>query len=477
MSLFNPLDANYSYYEVMSMEALGLARFQFASTTTYHFFFVPLTLGLSILVALLETAYVRTGDERYRKLARFYGHLFMINFALGVVTGLVQEFQFGMNWSGYARFMGDIFGVPLAIEALLAFFLESTFLGLWFFTWEKVPKGLHALFIWLVAIGSNLSALWILIANSFMQHPVGYRLEQGRALLASFPAIFLNPHVWLQFPHTLFAALATAGFFVAAVAAWHLLRDHRTELFLPALRLGLASALAGSLLVIVIGHFQADFIVRHQPMKFAAMEAIWDDLPEPAPWTLAAAIDEKAMRNTFEIRLPGVLSLLAHAPAREDGKRVFPGIKSLDRRYQKTYGPGRYVPPVKLTYWSFRIMVFSGLLMLLLSAWGVVLWARRRLAAARGFLAALLWAVLLPYLANTTGWWTAEFGRQPWMVQGLLTIEQGLTPTSVVPASLVWLSAVGFTLLYLVLGVIDVWLLVRFAKADPDAEAEAAPAY
>ncbi len=461
----------------MRMNALGLARFQFASTTTYHFFFVPLTLGLSILVAVMETIYVRTGDERYQKLARFYGHLFMINFALGVVTGLVQEFQFGMNWSGYARFMGDIFGVPLAIEALLAFFLESTFLGLWFFTWDRVPKALHAAFIWLVALGSNLSALWILIANSFMQHPVGYRLENGRALLASFPAIFLNPHVWLQFPHTLFAALATAGFFVAAVAAWHLIRRHRVELFDPAMRIGLAAAVAGSLLVIAVGHLQADFIVRHQPMKFAAMEAIWDDLPEPAPWTLAAGIDEKGMRNTFELRLPGVLSLLAHAPAQEGGKRVFLGIKTLNRRYQKAYGPGNYVPPVKLTYWSFRVMVFSGLLMLLLAAWGLWLQWRGRLTSARRFLTGLVWAVLLPYLANTTGWWTAEFGRQPWMVQGLLTIYQGITPESVVSADLVLLSAVGFTLLYLVLGVIDVYLLVRFAKKDPETEAAQAPAY
>ncbi len=459
------------------MDALGLARFQFASTTTYHFFFVPLTLGLSILVAYMETVYVATGDARYKKLAKFYGTLFMINFALGVVTGLVQEFQFGMNWSGYSRFMGDIFGVPLAIEALLAFFLESTFLGVWYFTWDKVPKGLHALFIWLVAIGSNLSALWILIANSFMQHPVGYRLENGRALLESFPALFLNPHVWLQFPHTLFAALATAGFFVAAVAAWHLLREHRVDLFTRAMRIGLFTGFVGSLLVAVVGHYQADFVVRHQPMKFAAMEAIWEDLAEPAPWTLYAAIDEKAQENRFELKLPGVLSLLTHAPENEQGKRVFPGIKTLEKRYEERFGPGHYVPPVKLTFFSFRVMVLSGLLMLLLAAVGLSLLARNRLVAAKGFLAALIWAVLLPYIGNTAGWWTAEFGRQPWMVQDLLTIYQGVTPESVVSAGMVLLSSVGFTLLYLALGAIDVWLLVRYAQSDPEAEAKTALSY
>ncbi len=459
------------------MDALGLARFQFASTTTYHFFFVPLTLGLSILVAYMETVYVLSGDVRYKKLAKFYGTLFMINFALGVVTGLVQEFQFGMNWSGYSRFMGDIFGVPLAIEALLAFFLESTFLGVWYFTWDKVPKGLHALFIWLVAIGSNLSALWILIANSFMQHPVGYRLENGRALLESFPALFTNPHVWLQFPHTLFAALATAGFFVSAVAAWHLLRGHRVELFTGAMRIGLTAGFLGSLLVAIVGHYQADFVVRHQPMKFAAMEAIWEDLSEPAPWILFATIDEKAMENRNVIELPGVLSLLTHAPKNEEGKGVFPGIKTLEKQYEARFGPGNYIPPVKLTFWSFRTMVASGLLMLLLAAIGLWLLARGSLAQAKGFLTLLLWAVLLPYIGNTTGWWTAEFGRQPWMVQDLLTIYQGVTPESVVSAGMVLLSSVGFTLLYLVLGVIDVWLLIRYAKGDPEAEAKTALSY
>ena len=454
------------------MSHLALARFQFGSTTTYHFFFVPLTMGLSLLVAYMEWVYVRTGDVRYQKLARFFGHLFMINFALGVVTGLVQEFQFGMNWSEYSRFMGDIFGVPLAIEALLAFFLESTFLGLWFFTWNRVSPALHNLFIWLVAIGSNLSGLWILIANSFMQYPVGYKLENGRAVLTDFAAVVFSPHVWLQFPHTALAALMTAAFFIIAVAAWHLRRNHRTELFLPAIRIGLWTGLIAGLLVMLVGHFQADFIVEHQPMKFAAMEALWEDATEPAPWTLVASINEKRMTNNWEIKIPGVLSMLAHA---KDG--VFKGIKTIQAEYEKSYGPGNYVPPVAVTFWSFRVMVAAGILMFLLAAWGLWLAYRGRLLQAPRTLALLTWAVLLPYIANTTGWWVTEFGRQPWMVQGLLTTPEGVTPPEDVPAVAVLLTAIGFTLLYLILGAIDVWLLIKNAQADPEATDHAAAVY
>lgn len=450
---------------------LLLARWQFGVTTVYHFLFVPLTIGLSVLVAILETLYVRRGDMAYRKLAEFFGRLFLVNFALGVVTGILQEFQFGMNWSDYSRFLGDIFGAPLAVEALLAFFMESTFLGLWIFGWDKVSKSLHAASMWLVALGTTLSALWILTANSFMQEPVGFVLRHGRAEMVDFFALLGNPQLWVEFPHVIFGAYATAGFFVAGISAYQILRGHHPDLFVRSLRLGVLFAAVFSLLVVVMGHAQAVHLVSAQPMKMAASEALWKTSPDPAPWTLFAIPDSANQRNYLEIQIPYALSLLAYG--RLSGS--VPGIAELQRQAVARYGPGDYVPPVGVTFWSFRIMVLAGVLMLILGIYGAVLmWRKRDLGARRGFLRLLVWAIALPYVANTTGWLMTEIGRQPWVVTGLLKTANAVSPT--VSALDVGLSLGLFTLLYAVMAAADVYLTLKYVRLGLEStEAEAAP--
>ena len=448
------------------MTEVALARLQFATTTTFHFFFVPLTLGLAILVAVMETLYVTRGDEKYKRMTKFWGHLFLINFAIGVATGLVQEFQFGMNWSEYSRFMGDIFGVPLAIEALLAFFMESTFIGVWVFSWDKLPKNLHAALIWLVALGSNLSAFWILAANSFMQHPTGYTIQNGRAVLTSFGAVATNPNVFFQFGHVFFAGLSTAAFVIMAVSAWHLLRSHEVPEFASSMKIGVIAALIGSVLVATVGHFQTQYLIHEQPMKFAAMEAVWEDTGSPAPWSLFAIIDENRQENPVNIEIPYLGSLLSY----NKFSGSITGMKTIQKEYEAKYGPGNYIPPVKWTYWSFRVMVTIGGLMLLLALWGLALWGR--FETSRAFLVSAIWMAASPFIANSTGWWVAEIGRQPWIVQGLLKTADAVTPGSVVPASMVLLTLVGFNLLYLVLGIIDLGLMIKFAQRSMAESAE-----
>ena len=468
------------------MSNLILARLQFAATTVYHFFFVPLTLGLSVLVAIMETMYVKKGDEIYRKMAKFWGTLFVINFAMGVVTGLVQEFQFGMNWSEYSRFMGDIFGVPLAIEALLAFFMESVFLGAWIFGWDKLSKKAHAVVIWLVAIGSNLSALWILIANSYMQHPVGYRLEAApgtllgvRAVLVNFFAVLTNPHVWLQWPHVFFSALTTAGFFILGISAYHLLRNREVEFFSRSMKLGVRAALIGTILVTLIGHFQAQWLVKHQPMKMAAAEALWEDSGDPAGLSLFAWIDEANQRNTVDIKFPGLLSFLAYN--RFSGS--LKGIKTLEMEQAQAWAsmkaqfpslaklpdPPSFVPPVTWNYWSFRLMVGLGLLMLLFALWGFVVCRKGDFVNARGFLRWLPLMLFAPYLANTFGWLLAELGRQPWVVYGLLPVNIAVSPN--VSTGAVAFSLVMYVLIYALLMIADVYLLAYYGKKGPEAVA------
>lgn len=442
------------------MDALALARWQFAITTIFHFFFVPLTLGLSIFVALVETKYVRSGDEIYKKMAKFWGTIFLINFAIGVVTGIVQEFQFGLNWSEYSRFMGDIFGAPLAIEALLAFYLESTFIGVWVFGWDKLSKKAHLTAAWLMALGANISALWILIANSFMQHPVGYGLEGGRAVMRDFGALLTNPNVWYQFPHVLSAGISMAGFVVMGFSAWHLLRKHDVTLFRPSFQWAARYALIGSLLVGVIGHFQGQFLVAHQPLKMAAAEALWET-EQPAGFALVAGINEGAQSNSFEVKIPGVLSFLSYNNFTQEVK----GIKDLQAEAAAQYGAGNYVPPVALNFWAFRIMVGAGTLMVILALLAVV-WSdgKREIDGKKGFLKALLFAPILPYLASTFGWVMAETGRWPWIVFGLQKIEEAISPN--VPAWNVALSLLVLGLLYAVLTVVAVKLGLKYGKAD-----------
>lgn len=442
------------------MDALTLARWQFGITTIYHFFFVPLTLGLSLLVAIMETIYVRTGNETYKKMAQFWGRLFLINFAMGVVTGIVQEFQFGMNWSTYSRFVGDIFGAPLAIEALLAFFLESTFLGVWIFGWEKLPKGLHLAAIWLVVLGSNISSLWILVANSFMQEPVGYTLRHGRAEMTNFFALLTNPNLWVQLPHVLMAGLATASFFVMGISAYHLLRHKDLhDFFLRSFYIGMIAALMSSFLVAIVGHYQAQHMVRSQPMKMAAAEALWNS-EDPASFSIFTIGNEQKRSDVFAIRIPDLLSILAY---NEAGGNV-EGMNNLQAQYQAKYGPGDYVPPVAVTYWSFRIMVGAGVVMILLALLALFLVLRKRLEETRWFLWLLPFAIALPYLANASGWIMTEMGRQPWIVFGLLKTAQAVSPT--VDRWSVLTTLIVFALLYGILAVADVYLLVKYAKGE-----------
>jgi cytochrome d ubiquinol oxidase subunit I len=442
------------------MDTLLLARLQFAITTVYHFFFVPLTLGLSILVAILETTYVRTGHDLYKRLTQFWGKLFLINFALGVVTGIVQEFQFGMNWSEYSRFVGDIFGAPLAVEALLAFFLESTFLGLWIFGWDKLSKGQHAAVMWDVAIGSNLSALWILIANSFMQEPVGFILRNGRAEMTDFLALLTNPHVLVQYPHVFFSGITTAGFFVLGISAWHLIRKSSPDFFKRSAQIAIVYGLIGSVMVALVGHTQAQHMVQVQPMKMAAAEGLYQT-QDPASFSVLTIGDLEARREVFAIRIPTVLSLLAYNRLTGAVK----GIDDLQATYTRQYGPGDYRPPIPLIYWSFRLMVGAGFLMIALALVGVVLSLQNRLEGTAWYLKLLPVALFLPYIANSTGWLMTELGRQPWIVFGLMKTEAGVSST--VTAGMVLISLVLFTLVYGALMAADIYLLNKYARGGP----------
>ena len=438
-----------------------LARWQFGITSVYHFLFVPLTLGLSVLVAIMETLYVRTGNELYKRMAKFWGKLFLLNFSLGVVTGLVQEFQFGMNWSEYSRFMGDIFGVPLALEALTAFYLESVFIGLWLFGWDRLSRKVHLVCIWLVAFASNLSALWILIANSFMQAPVGYVLRNGRAEMTDFVALLTNSYVLRQYPHTLMGGLITAGVFVMAISAYHLLRKNQPEFFRTSLRIGLTCALIASLLAAGTGHLQAQHVAKAQPMKLAVMESLWETA-NPAPYLLFASIDQDKQQNSLEISVPGALSLLVHGSL--DGE--IKGIKELQAQYAQQYGPGNYVPDIFPVFWSYRIMIGAGMWLLALTAFAFFQLRRNRLEQNPWLLRAIFWSLPVPYLANSAGWIVTEMGRQPWIVFGLQRVEQAVSPN--VSSGAVWTSLIGFTVLYGLLAVVGVHLLKKFACQGPE---------
>lgn len=443
------------------MDVLTLARLQFGVTTVYHFFFVPLTLGLSIMVAIMETLYVRSGREVYKQMTKFWGKLFVINFAMGVVTGIVQEFQFGMNWSEYSRFVGDIFGAPLAIEALLAFFLESTFLGIWLFGWDKLSKKLHAATIWVVAISSNLSALWILIANSFMQQPVGYEIVNGRAQMTSFAEVVFNPNIWTQFPHVFSSGLATAAFFVLGISAYHLVRaGENRDMHRRSFQMAAIFAVLGTVGVAMSGHSQAQHIVQTQPMKMAAAEALWDT-EDPAALSLFTIGNERERRDVFAIRVPRLLSLLALNQL----SGTVQGINDLQAQYEEQYGPGNYVPPVAISYWSFRIMVGAGMVMLLAAFYALFLtMGEELLERPPRLLRYFPLLIALPYLANTFGWLLTELGRAPWVVYGLMTIEQGISIN--VGVGMLLTTLIGFTLIYGTLMAADIYLLAKYARKD-----------
>jgi len=454
------------------MTELGLARLQFGVTTIYHFLFVPLTIGLAFLLAVIETFYVVTGEKDFKRLLDFFGPIFLINFAVGVVTGIFQEFQFGLNWSNYARFVGDVFGAPLAVEALLAFFLESTFIGIWIFGWDRISPRLHALSMWLVFVGTTISAYWILTANAFMQEPVGYAIQHGHAAMTSFGALLTNPQLWVEFPHVFFGALATGAFVMAGLSAYFLIRKRHVAIFDRSFRIATAVALVSSLLVAVVGHDQAQHVLATQPMKLAASEALWHTSSDHASWTLFASIDPTTQTNHDVVAVPDLLSILAYN--RLSGRVT--GIDELERQYTSKYGPGNYVPPVIPTFWSFRIMVAAGVLMILLSALGAWLIVKERHRVHRAYLRAMIWAMALPYIANTTGWIMTEVGRQPWTVFGLESTAQGVSPT--VPAGYVWTTLIGFGVIYGGLAVAALYLVrkqIRTGLDDPNREDAPSP--
>lgn len=435
-----------------------LSQWQFAITSVYHFFFVPLTLGLGVLVAIIETLYVRTGQDDYKRLAKFWGKLFVINFAMGVVTGIVQEFQFGMNWSEYARYVGDIFGAPLAIEALLAFFLESTFLGLWIFGWDKLSKGLHLAAIWLVSIASLLSAFWILVANSFMQSPVGYAEVSGRLVMEDFGALLANPYVWGQFPHTIFSGFTTGAFFMLGISAYHILRKNQVELFTRSFQIAAVFGMIGVLMVALVGHTQAQRMVQLQPMKIAAAEGLLET-EDPASFSILTIIDQKTMTEKLSLRLPYALSILAYN--RPSGEVM--GVNELNAQFESEHGPGNYVPSIFMTYWAFRIMAGLGMLMLFLAAYGLIRTMRGQLTSKTWLLGIFPIAILFPYIANSSGWILTEMGRQPWVVYNIMLTADAVSPT--LTNGMVITSLVAFTLVYGVLMAADIYLLSKYARA------------
>ncbi|MEO7944103.1 MAG: cytochrome ubiquinol oxidase subunit I [Marmoricola sp.] len=473
------------------MDTLDIARWQFAITTVYHFLFVPVTIGLSAIVAGYETAWVRTGNERWLRLTKFFGKLFLINFAIGVVTGIVQEFQFGMNWSDYSRFVGDIFGAPLAIEGLLAFFLESTFLGLWIFGWDRLSPRVHAACIWLVHIGTVLSAYFILAANSFMQHPVGYRFnpDSGRAELTDFAAVMFNKVQLVTFPHTVLSAYMTGAAFVVGVSFWQLRRRgasvEDSPMYLKALRTSAAIVLVAGLGVALSGDVQGKIMTEVQPMKMAAAEALYDT-EQPAGFSIFTIGSLDGTSEKFAVKVPYLLSFLATGSP--TGK--VEGINDLRAKYEKTYGsdPGatyyspRYTPVIAVTYWSFRLMIGLGLAAAAIAAW--ILWATRRRRIPEGRL--ILWAGLailfMPLFANSFGWIFTEMGRQPWSVFGLMTTAGSVSP-GVSPFEAM-VSLVTLTALYGVLAFIEVRLMLTYihrgadelpAAVDPTGEDEDRP--
>jgi cytochrome d ubiquinol oxidase subunit I len=425
------------------MDVVLLSRWQFAVTCMFHFIFVPLTLGLSVLVAWMETKYVRTGDEMWLRMTKFWGKLFLINFALGVVTGITMEFQFGMNWAEYSRYVGDIFGAPLAIEATVTFFLESVFIGLWIFGWDKISKKTHA--------------LWILIANGWMQNPVGYVLRNGRAEMTDFVAIITNKYAMIKFVHQLTSGYTVAAFFIMGIAAWHLLRNQNTEFFKRSFSLAAKFGLAALIVVLVSGDFHAVEIATVQPSKFAAMESVWET-QHGAPMCLVVVPGAEADGcNKFEaFKIPGLLSFMAFhdVNAKVKGLKDFPP----DER-----------PPVWPVFLSFRLMIGLGALFVVLALVGVWLSYRDKLQSYPFFLKVMVFAIPLPYLVNQLGWIVAELGRQPWAVYGVLKTADSVSKA--VSAGQVAGSLLGFTLLYGFLGVVDIYLLAKHARKGPDTPA------
>ena len=446
-----------------ALDAVTVGRWQFGITTVYHFVLVPLTIGLSLLVAIMQTAWHRTGKEYWLQATRFFGKLLLINFALGVATGIVQEFQFGMNWSDYSRFVGDIFGAPLAMEALLAFFLESTFLGLWIFGWDRLPKKLHLATIWAAAIGTMISAYFILAANAWMQHPVGYTVdpETGRAVLNDVFAVLFQNTAVVAFFHTITAAFLVSGAAFIAVGAWMIVKKRQVEVFRPAVKLGAITVIIAAVGVSITGDMDMKIMVDQQPMKVAAAEAVYETA-ENVPFSVLTVGDITGQTATDIIVIPGLLSWLATGNWTGPESTV-QGINNLQAQYEQQWGPGNYVPYVPVTYWGFRFMIGLGMLALLYALW--VLWVFRggRTGGGKALQWTSVFIVLAPLLGISSGWIFTEMGRQPWIVFGEQTTANAHSPL-LAPWE-VWLTLGGFTLLYGVLAVIEVRLLLKYIRA------------
>ena len=446
------------------MTNVDLARLQFASTTLFHFLFVPVTIGIAWLTAIMQTAWRRTGHDAWLRLTRFFGKLLLINVAIGVATGLVQEFQFGMNWSVYSRFVGDVFGAPLAIEGLAAFFLESTFLGIWIFGWDKLSPRLHLATIYLAALGATLSAVFILAANSWMQHPVGYAInpDTGRAQLNNIGAVFTNPVFLWSLAHTLLASFVAAGAIVLGVACWHLRRGREVDVFRRAAVVGLAVLFPATGLALMTGARLAVTITQIQPMKTASMEALWNT-EAPASFSVFQIGGMYAdQKPSVDIEVPHLLSILATNTW--DGQ--VQGINQVQSQEEAQYGPGNYVPVIPFAYWGLRVMAYLGTWLLALSAFGLFLLWRHKLETSRRFQRLATWSIAAPFLINSAGWVLAETGRQPWIVWGLQQTTSAASPS--VSFAQVAFTLGSFVALYGVLAIIDAWLMFRYARRGPD---------
>ncbi len=507
---------------MIDLDVVNLSRLQFALTALYHFLFVPLTLGLSLLLAIMETVYVMTGRRIWRDMTMFWGILFGINFAMGVATGITMEFQFGTNWAYYSHYVGDVFGAPLAIEGLMAFFLEATFIGLFFFGWDKLTRVGHLAVTWCVAIGSNLSALWILIANAWMQYPVGSRFnfETMRMELTDFMAVIFNPVAQSKFVHTVSAGYVTGAVFVLSVSAWYLLRGRHVEIAKRSMTVAASFGLASALSVVVLGDESGYLTTEHQKMKLAALEAMWETHPAPAPFTVIGFPNVKKRETVGAVEVPWVLGLIATRsftkviPGINDlvaagEERIRAGIAAFDAlqrlRRDRNDAAARQqleehqldlgyalllrrwiadprkatpeqireaaldlVPNVPVLFWAFRVMVGIGFLQILLFATAFVLAARRRLDARRWFLRAALFALPLPWIASQLGWIVAEYGRQPWIIEGVMPTFLG---ASTLAPGEVWMSIAGFVVFYTGLAVVDIVLLLKYIRLGPSEHA------
>jgi cytochrome d ubiquinol oxidase subunit I len=452
---------------VFSSTVVNLARAQFATTSIYHFLFVPLTLGLGPIVAIFQTRWHRTGNEAWLRLTHFFGTLFLINFAIGVATGLVQEFQFGMNWSVYSKFVGNVFGAPLAIEGLAAFFLESTFLGLWIFGWKKLSPRVHLATLWIAVAGTWLSAYFILVANSFMQDPVGYKIVNGQATLTNVWSLASSKWAFYAFLHTILAGLTCGAAVVFGVCCWHFARGRNLETFRPAAKVALIVLVPVSCFNLWFGSHFGILVTELQPMKISAAEAQWSDCQKCA-FSLfqIGGFTESDETPTFSIEVPGLLSYLSTGSF--NGKVT--GLTELNNQYVKQFGRGNYEPPVEAIYWSMRGMAYAGSLVALIAVLGAFLMWRRRLERLKWFLWAAVAGSFLPFIACIFGWVLTEVGRQPWIVQGLLKTADANSPA--VSSTWLGISLTVFVALYITLLVLDIWLMRRFAERDPSDQGE-----